>query len=94
MKEIPKLSDMIETMAPGKVAYDGYCSKRGWKSVHGEPLPQFDQQSPELQEAWNAAGLAVIKEGKEMVIFAIREIANILESEDLVNPSAENRPGE
>lgn len=45
----------------GKLAYDAYCANRGWKSVRGEPLPQFDQQSPELQAAWEEAANAVSK---------------------------------
>lgn len=43
----------------GKIAYDAYCEARGWKSVRGEPLPQFGEQSPELQEAWEKAADAV-----------------------------------
>lgn len=43
----------------GRIAYDAYCASRNWKSIRGAPLPPFDQQTPELQEAWEAAGLAV-----------------------------------
>ena len=43
----------------GRIAYDAYCAARNWKSIRGEPLPHFDQQSKELQEAWEAAGQAV-----------------------------------
>lgn len=44
-----------------KVAYDAYCQSRNWKSVRGEPLPQFDQQHIELQTAWMAAAAAVME---------------------------------
>lgn len=43
----------------GRVAYDGYCKARNWKSIRGEPLPHFEQQAPELQEAWIEAAKAV-----------------------------------
>ena len=51
----------VQPIDAGKIAYDAYCESRDWKSVRGEPLPQFDAQSPELQAAWRAAGNAVIK---------------------------------
>lgn len=43
----------------GRIAYDAYCAARNWKSIRGEPLPHFDQQTPELREAWERAGQAV-----------------------------------
>lgn len=42
-----------------KLAYEAYCKKREWKSVRGEQLPHFDQQSPELKAAWEEAAEAV-----------------------------------
>lgn len=49
----------LQNAGLGKVAYDAYCAKRGWKSVRGEPLPQFGEQSQELQDAWTVAANAV-----------------------------------
>lgn len=46
----------------GKIAYDAYCAARGWKSVRGEPLPHWQQQSEDLRAAWIAAAEAVSKE--------------------------------
>ena len=46
-----------------KLAYDAYCKKRDWKSIKGEPLPHFEQQSLELQDAWWEAAQAVHMEG-------------------------------
>lgn len=43
----------------GKVAYDAYGDSRGWKVVGGGTMPQWDEQSPELREAWQAAADAV-----------------------------------
>lgn len=43
----------------GKIAYEAYCKSREWKSVRGEPLPQFEAQSSELQLAWCQAAEAV-----------------------------------
>ncbi len=45
-----------------KLAYEAYCKSRDWKSVRGEPLPHFDAQSPELQDAWWSAADAVREE--------------------------------
>jgi hypothetical protein len=43
----------------GKIAYEAYCKSRGWKSVRGEPLPQFEAQEERLQVAWQEAAEAV-----------------------------------
>lgn len=48
----------------GKIAYEAYCKARNWKSFNGDPLPQFEAQSPELQEAWILAAAAVQHEIK------------------------------
>lgn len=45
-----------------KLAYEAYCKSRDWKSVRGEPLPQFDAQSLELRDAWWEAADAVRRE--------------------------------
>jgi hypothetical protein len=42
-----------------RIAYEAYCKNRNWKSVKGEPLPHFDQQLTELQDAWWEAAEAV-----------------------------------
>jgi len=46
----------------GKIAYDAYCEHREWKSVRGESLPQWAEQSKELREAWVKAADAVLEE--------------------------------
>jgi hypothetical protein len=43
----------------GKVAYDAYGESRGWKVYNGDAMPTWDEQSPELREAWDAAAQAV-----------------------------------
>ena len=43
----------------GKMAYEAYCKSREWKSIRGEPLPQYESQAREIIEAWEAAGKAV-----------------------------------
>src|SRR5919108_4732154 len=42
----------------GKVAYDAYCAHRAWKSVRGEPLPQWDQADPDIKKGWTMAAQA------------------------------------
>jgi hypothetical protein len=51
--------------SPGEIAYNAYCRAVGWKSVEGEQLPPFSQQSVHLKIAWEAAAEAVIEEVKE-----------------------------
>jgi len=43
----------------GQIAYESYCLATGGKSlVTGEQLPSWEDQSPEIQSAWHAAGAA------------------------------------
>ena len=50
---------MIEVKDGGKLAYNAYCEAVGWKSVRGDNLPKWEEQSEKLQAAWNKAALAV-----------------------------------
>jgi hypothetical protein len=43
----------------GEIAYNAYCESRGWKSVRGEHLPHWKEQSQELRDAWARAADAV-----------------------------------
>jgi hypothetical protein len=52
----------------GQLAYEAYCVNRNWTSVRGELLPGWEQQSPELREAWEAAAEAA----KQAVIEAAK----------------------
>ena len=53
---------MRENERMGEIAYNAYCEAREWKSVKGEPLPHWRQQSDELRAAWCAAARAVADE--------------------------------
>ena len=44
----------------GEVAYNAYGDARGWVVVGGGPMPRWDEQSPELRDAWDAAAQAVV----------------------------------
>lgn len=51
------------TMPPksnGQLAYEAYCAKCDWKAFNGDLLPQWDLVKPDIQEAWEAAGRAVL----------------------------------
>ena len=51
-----------ETRAPrsvGQIAYEAYCDHQGWRSVRGEVLPAWANQSPDLQAAWEFAAQEV-----------------------------------
>jgi hypothetical protein len=43
----------------GELAYNAYCEAVGYKSVKGDTLPAWEDQSERLQEAWDAAAEAV-----------------------------------
>ncbi len=43
----------------GQICYDSYCESQGWRSVHGEVLPRFENQDTRLQSAWTDAALDV-----------------------------------
>lgn len=43
----------------GEIAYNAYCASRSWKSVRGEPLPHWLEQSEDLRRAWVVAASAV-----------------------------------
>jgi len=42
-----------------EVAYNAYGENRGWVVFSGDPMPKWEDQSPELQAAWRAAAEAV-----------------------------------
>ncbi len=45
----------------GKVAYEGYCQRTGWKSlISGADLPPFEQLPAAIKEAWEAAADQVV----------------------------------
>jgi mannitol-1-phosphate/altronate dehydrogenase len=50
---------LIMDQSLGEIAYAAYCEAVGYKSVHGETLPNRDDQSERLQEAWERAAEAV-----------------------------------
>lgn len=56
----PGLKNVPAMDALGNVAYVAYCDSRQWKSFVGTPLPPFEGQSLDLQEAWSKAALAVV----------------------------------
>jgi hypothetical protein len=43
----------------GEIAYAAYCEAVGYKSIKGDTLPDWSDQSARLQDAWEAAGEAV-----------------------------------
>jgi hypothetical protein len=42
-----------------RIAYDAYGESRGWVVFNGDPMPRWEDQSPELKQAWDAAAQAV-----------------------------------
>jgi hypothetical protein len=50
----------------GQIAYEGYCERAdGVSLVSGEQLPGWDDLSPVIAEAWEAAAQAVVSAGRE-----------------------------
>lgn len=52
---------MPEIVEVAEQIYNAYCDAVGWKSVRGDPLPQFVDQSDRLKAAWRAAANAAAK---------------------------------
>ncbi len=46
----------------GAVAYNAYCDSVNWKSIRGDNLPKYSEQSDVLKLAWERAGIAVVEE--------------------------------
>lgn len=48
--------------SPGQLAYEGYCERAdGMSLVSGERLPGWDDLSPVIAEAWEAAAQAAVR---------------------------------
>lgn len=54
-------------MTLGEIAYNAYCAERGWTSVRGEQLPDFNKQTPDLKQAWEVGAKAVEVEVKRLM---------------------------
>ena len=48
-------------MSLGKIAYNAYGEARQWKVFSGDAMPNWEDQLPELREAWEAAAYAVVE---------------------------------
>lgn len=47
----------------GRIGYEAYCQSTGGVSlISGAKLPEWDDLSPEIKQAWHDAGEAVSKE--------------------------------
>jgi hypothetical protein len=74
MSEVPQAAvDAADTVDLGKLAYDAYLHHVGYKSVRGEPLPEFADQEPRLQNAWRVAAQAVAIQVNAQAAAAERE---------------------
>ena len=59
-----KLVKLSETAARGMTAYEAYRDHTNGKSLAtGQPIPQWYQLPPTIQEAWNAAAEAIAAVG-------------------------------
>lgn len=48
---------------PGQIAYTNYCRhSNGVSLISGAPLPSWDEQGEQIQEAWEVAAAAVCLE--------------------------------
>ena len=57
--EIMGIKQLTMDQSLGEIAYNAYCEAVGYKSVRGDTLPIWEDQSERLQEAWERAGEAV-----------------------------------
>lgn len=61
-----------------KAAYEAYCTARGWKSVKGDALPQFEKQQPDIIAAWQLAAAAAVAEDNLELRRALQPAYNAL----------------
>jgi hypothetical protein len=48
--------------SPGQIAYEAYCgSSEGKSLISGATLPAWENQNPQIQQAWEAAASAVVR---------------------------------
>ncbi len=44
-----------------KIAYEAYRESCGGRSIRGEALPEWEDQTPEIRSHWDAAAQAVLR---------------------------------
>lgn len=42
-----------------KLGYEAYGESAGWKNFAGNPMPQWDELPPKIQEHWGRAAQAI-----------------------------------
>ena len=58
----------------GQYAYEAYCAHTDKKSlVTGDDLPKWDNLSTNIQDAWNAAGNAIIEVALHAAVDAVNQ---------------------
>lgn len=61
-KEILVRKFKEEDYMVGKLAYIGYCSETGGKSlISGEVLPRWEELNTKIQDAWVRAGIMAVE---------------------------------
>ena len=50
----------MDEISLGQAAYEAYAAHCGGKSIHGEDLPAWAGQSPEIRAHWDAAAEGVL----------------------------------
>ena len=46
----------------GRTAFEAYAHNTEWRSVHGEPLPNWDDVPDRVQTAWRAAARGILRD--------------------------------
>lgn len=49
------------TVEFGEIGYDAYAEHQDWKNAAGDPLPPWVDVEVDIQDAWNAAVMAILK---------------------------------
>lgn len=52
---------MGDDLTLGKIAFDAYSESTGGKTYNDRPIPPWSDISPHIQQAWQAAALAVVE---------------------------------
>ena len=46
----------------GQIAFEAYSKERSGKTYDEKPIPTWEELKPEIKQAWNTAGEAVLKD--------------------------------
>lgn len=66
------MTDDVPAMSMGQVAFEAARDYQNGRDADGRKLLYWGELTPDIQDTWEAAALAVIKQSRERVVPPIR----------------------